>query len=82
MNTDDMTHAERLKAMRAKRFAEQDAASGVPGNFEPTGTELFGARIADADQRSLATVNGGGIGERPSSKVLAPPGGRSSITLG
>jgi hypothetical protein len=74
---DSMTHEERLKAMRQARFDKQDAAAGVEGAII---TDAAGGRLQDG--KSLATVNGGGIADRPSSKVLAPPGGKTSIMLG
>lgn len=76
---DNMTHQERLKAMREKRFEQQDGAANIGGSVLP---ETAGASTRSADGKSLATVNGGGIADRPSSKVLAPPGGATTIQLG
>ncbi|KAG8460950.1 hypothetical protein KFE25_010701 [Diacronema lutheri] len=74
----EMTHADRLKAMREKRYDAQDAAAGLNTKLP----ETAGAATHSTEGKSLATVNGGGIAERPSSKVLAPPGGKTSISLG
>lgn len=88
-DTTNMTHKERVAAMRAFRTHQENVSAAGPqagvksqGQWPPALTKQNTAGMREGgvggEQRTLECS----IGDRPSSRVLAPPGGRSNITFG
>lgn len=74
-DTSNMTHEERLKALQQWRYEQEKASTPVEGGEVAPGTQAEKAR-------TLNTMQGGGISERPSTRIHAPPGGKSNISFG
>lgn len=75
-DTSAMTHKERVAAMKAFRNSQENfggASVGVPSLQK----QLTAGKNDDASHTTECS-----IGDRPSSRVLAPPGGKSNFTFG
>lgn len=75
-DTSEMTHKQRIAAMKAYRTSQENV--GAFGGAPPAVQKQFTAGKNDG----LTHTSESNIGERPSSRVLAPPGGKSTFTLG
>jgi hypothetical protein len=73
-DTSAMSHKERVLAMKAYRTSQENGGAALA----PTIQKQFTAGRNDG----LTHTSESSIGDRPSSRVLAPPGGRSTFTLG
>lgn len=67
-DTTDMTHKERLAALKAYRLQQENGHSAQA--------------TAEIPRKPLPTWVEPVTGERPSSRVLKPPGGASNFTFG
>lgn len=73
-DTSNMSHKERLAAMKAYRSTVENAgAAAVPALTK---------QLTAGHNDGLTHTSECSIGDRPSSRVLAPPGGRSTFVMG
>lgn len=73
-DTSEMTHKERIAAMKAYRTSNENGGAAAAPSIVKQFTAGRGDGITHTSECS--------IGDRPSSRVLAPPGGKSNFTLG
>ncbi|KAJ1624985.1 hypothetical protein T492DRAFT_1042998 [Pavlovales sp. CCMP2436] len=71
-DTSEMSHKERIAAMKTYRSTMENGGVPLPVQKQFTAGKNDG----------MTHTSECSIGERPSSRVLAPPGGRSTFTLG
>lgn len=70
-DTSEMSHKERVAAMKAYRTVQEN--SGAPALHK---------QYTAGKNDGVSHTTECSIGERPSSRVLAPPGGKSNFTFG